>query len=58
MSLKGEIEKRALAPHEIDPITAALTVYLHLESKTELVGDEQEGFIVLPREIDWRTLTV
>jgi len=47
---------RALTPHEIDATTAALTGYLYLEGKTELIGDEEEGYIVVPMKTDWRTM--
>jgi len=56
IGLKGEVEKRALTPHEIDAETAALTGYLHKKRKTELIGDRKEGYIVAPRKRDWRIL--
>jgi len=56
MGLKGDVEKRLLTPHEIDAVTAALTGYLHVRRKTQLVGDPREGYIVVPKERDWRTL--
>ena len=37
-------------------LTAALTDYLHLRQKTELVGDRIEGYIVVPIKSDWRLL--
>jgi predicted nuclease with RNAse H fold len=45
-----------LATHEIDAVTAALTAVLHLESQTEQVGDEEKGYIAVPKKRDWRTL--
>jgi len=56
MGLEGNLKTRALTPHEIDAVTAALTGYLHLQGKTELIGDEKEGYIVVPKETDWRKL--
>jgi len=56
LGLKGDLEMRALTPHEIDATTAALTGHLYLEGKTELVGDEKEGYIVVPLKRDWRGL--
>jgi len=56
LGLKGDLEVRPLTPHEIDAITAALTGHLHLQGKTELVGDEKEGYIVVPLKRDWRRL--
>jgi len=56
MGLKGDLETRVLASHEIDAITAALTGYLYLQGKTELIGDEEEGYIVVPTKGDWGRL--
>jgi predicted nuclease with RNAse H fold len=58
IGLKGDIQKRPLTPHEIDAATAALTGYLYLTEKAELIGDKREGFIVVPKKQDWRTLTL
>ncbi len=56
LSLEGDLKTRALTPHEIDAATAALTGYLYLQGKTELIGDEEEGYIVVPTKSDWRRL--
>jgi predicted nuclease with RNAse H fold len=56
MGLKGDMEKRVLTPHEIDAITAALTGYLYLQGKTELIGNDEEGYIIVPTKGDWRRL--
>ncbi len=56
IGLEGALKTRALTAHEIDAVTAALTGHLHLQRKTELIGDEEEGYIVVPRESDWRRL--
>jgi len=56
LGLKGDLEVRALTPHEIDAVTAALTGHLHLQGKTELVGEEKEGYIVVPLKRDWKRL--
>jgi len=56
LGLKGEVETRPLATHEIDAVTAALTAVLHLKSQTERVGDEEKGYITVPKKRDWRTL--
>jgi len=56
MGLDGDTKARILVPHEIDAVTAALTGYLHLKQKTELLGDRIEGYIVVPTESDWRLL--
>ncbi len=56
LGLKGELETRPLATHEIDAVTAALTAVLHMKSQTELVGGDEERYIIVPKERDWRTL--
>jgi predicted nuclease with RNAse H fold len=58
LGLKGELETRPLATHEIDAVTAALTAVLHLKSQTERVGDGEKGYITVPKKRDWRTLTI
>jgi len=55
LGLKGELEKRPLATHEIDAVTAALTATLHLTKQTEQIGDEK-ACIIVPRKVNWRTL--
>jgi len=55
LGLKGEIERRPLATHEIDAVTAALTATLHLAKQTEQVGDGKTCIIV-PQKRNWRTL--
>ncbi|MEM0216371.1 MAG: DUF429 domain-containing protein [Candidatus Bathyarchaeia archaeon] len=56
LGLNGSLKERLLTAHEIDAITAALTAYLYLAGLTEIFGDEEEGYIVVPRRINWRTL--
>jgi len=56
MGYKGDVEKRALTPHEIDAVTAALTARLYLEGKTQLVGEPKEGYIVIPLKNSWKRL--
>ena len=56
IGLKGDLETRVLTSHEIDAVTAALTGYLYLQEKTELIGDGEEGYIVVPTKGDWRRL--
>jgi hypothetical protein len=58
IGLKGDLETRALKPHEIDAITAALTAYLHMQNQTESIGNEEEGYIIVPKKMDWRTLKI
>lgn len=35
---------------ELDAMMAAITVFLHTQKKTQLVGDEKDGFICIPVE--------
>lgn len=56
LGLKGELETRPLVTHEIDAVTAALTAVLHLKGQTERVGDNKNGYIIVPKKRDWRTL--
>jgi predicted nuclease with RNAse H fold len=56
LGLKGELETHPLATHEIDAVTAALTAVLHLKSQTERLGGDEEGYIIVPKDRDWRTL--
>jgi len=56
IGLKGDLEKRTLTAHEIDAVTAVLTGYLYLQGKTELIGNEKEGYIAVPVKRNWRKL--
>ena len=56
IDLKGDLEKRMLTKHEIDAVTASLTGYLYLKGKTQLIGNEREGYIAVPIECNWRKL--
>lgn len=58
MGFSGELTTRKLSPHEIDAAIAALTAHLHLQGKTELVGDEKEGYIIVPRKQNWSQLKI
>ena len=56
MGLEGNLKTRVLSPHEIDAVTAALTGHLYLKGKTELIGNQEEGYIVVPVKTDWKLL--
>lgn len=56
MGLEGELELRPFASHEIDAVIAALTAYLYMKNQTEALGDEKEGYIIVPKRKYWRTL--
>lgn len=58
IGLKGDVALRTLTLHEIDAITAAFTAYLHMQNQTEAIGNEEEGYIIVPKKQDWRTLKV
>jgi predicted nuclease with RNAse H fold len=55
LGLKGELETRPLATHEIDAVTAALTATLHMAKQTEQAGEE-EDCIIVPQKRNWRIL--
>jgi len=48
---KGVKLKGSISEHEIDAAMAALTGTLHLQKKTEEVGNSKEGTIVIPRQL-------
>lgn len=58
IGLEGDLQVRILTQHEIDAVTSALTAHLYIEGKTEVVGDQEEGFIIIPKKQDWRILKV
>jgi hypothetical protein len=58
IGLEGDLKVRTLTPHEIDAVTAALTAFLYMRSQTEALGDEEEGYIIIPKKQDWRTLQI
>lgn len=58
LGIEGDIKTRPLTSHEIDAVTAALTAYLHMQNLTEAIGDAEEGFIIVPKKMDWRTLKI
>lgn len=45
----GDIEKRQLDGDELDAITAALVGLLYLKSECMILGDKEEGTIILPK---------
>jgi len=53
MGLRGSLEERALTSHELDAVTAAFTAHLYLQGLTEAVGDDEEGWIIVPKKIRW-----
>lgn len=51
----GDLEEKKLTRHEIDATTAAITASLHVKRKTESIGDEEEGYMVVPVKETWKT---
>lgn len=58
IGLEGDLKLRALKSHEIDAVTAALTAYLHMKNQAEAIGDAEEGYMIIPKKQDWRTLQI
>jgi hypothetical protein len=56
IGLKGDIKVRVLTSHEIDAVIAALTAHLHLRGETVKIGNNTEGYIVVPKKMNWRQL--
>lgn len=56
IGLEGSLKVRTLKSHEIDAATAALTAYLYIKGLTESLGDEEEGYIIVPKKQDWRNI--
>lgn len=56
IGLEGDTRVRTLTSHEIDAVTATLTAYLYIKKQAEALGDEEEGYIIIPEKRDWRTL--
>ncbi len=53
MGLSGDWEKRPLSPHELDAVTATVTAHLHIKGKTEGLGEQKGGFIIVPLSVHW-----
>jgi len=58
IGLEGDLKVRKLTAHEIDAVTAALTAHFYMKSQTEALGDEEEGYIMIPKKQEWRTLQI
>lgn len=56
MGLKGDVQLRMLKNHEIDAVTSALTAFLYINYQTEALGNIEEGYIIVPKKTDWRTI--
>jgi predicted nuclease with RNAse H fold len=56
IGLGGDFKVRMLTAHEADAILAALTAYLHIKKQTDALGDEEEGYIIIPKKREWRTI--
>jgi len=58
IGLEGDFKVRTLTPHEIDAVIAVLTAHLYMRRQTKALGDEEEGYITIPKKQDWRTLQI
>ncbi|MEM2148182.1 MAG: DUF429 domain-containing protein, partial [Candidatus Bathyarchaeia archaeon] len=58
MGLEGTLKERTLSPHEIDAVTAALTAYLYMKGETEALGNNEEGYIIIPKRQNWRNIKI
>jgi hypothetical protein len=58
IGLEGDFKVRTLTPHEIDAVTAALTAFLYMRNLAEALGEEEEGYIIVPKKQYWRTLQI
>jgi hypothetical protein len=56
LGLKGDVQSRMLKNHEIDAVTSALTAFLYINCQTEAIGNTEEGYIIVPKKTDWRTI--
>ena len=56
--MRGIDKHQRTTAHEIDAVAAALTAHLHAKGQTEEVGDPTEGYVILPKKADWRTLKI
>lgn len=54
IGLRGILKERFLTPHEVDAVTAALTAYLYIQGTTEVLGNDEEGYVIVPKRRDWR----
>ena len=53
IELGDDWEKRALSPHELDAVTAVITAHLYIKGKTEVIGEQKEGIIIVPLSVHW-----
>jgi predicted nuclease with RNAse H fold len=58
IGLEADLKVRTLTPHETGAVIAVLTAYLYMRNRTETLGDKEEGYIIIPKKQDWRTLQI
>lgn len=51
-----QVSEKPLTAHQIDAVTAALTAYLHIKGDEEKIGDNIEGYIIVPKKRAWGEL--
>lgn len=50
LGIKGDIDKRGISVHELDAISCALAARLHVRGRSLVLGDREEGEIILPKQ--------
>lgn len=58
LGLEGTWKVQLQTIHELDAAIAALTAQLYLKGLTELFGDEDEGYVIVPKRQNWRDLEI
>lgn len=48
LGVKGDVGKRGISAHELDAISCALAARLHVRKRSLVLGDPDEGLMVLP----------
>jgi len=51
-----KVSDKPLTFHQIDAITAALTALFHIKGEEEKIGENEEGYIIVPKKMMWREL--
>jgi predicted nuclease with RNAse H fold len=48
--IKGDIDRRGISVHELDAVSCALAARLHVQGRSLVIGDPDEGQMVLPKK--------
>lgn len=49
-----KVSEKSLTSHQIDAATAALTALFHIKGEEEKIGENVEGYIIVPKKKLWR----